>query len=97
MVKAMGFCQCNEGTVWHFCSSQLYCFLYTNGPVSDDNYETAPFPGIQNALALAQAERNEHDDDDDEAKNQQWAAVQHEIWHVVHVIKPAALLQGSLI
>jgi len=98
MVKAMGFCSCNEGIVWHFCSSQLYCFLYTNGPVSDDNYETAPFPGIQNALALAQAERNEHDDDDDEAKNQQWAAVQHEIWHVVHVIKPAALvLQGSLI
>jgi hypothetical protein len=32
--------------------------------VSDDNYETA-FPGIQNALALAQAERN----DDDDAKN----------------------------
>jgi hypothetical protein len=65
--------------------------------VSDDNYETAPFPGIQNALALAQAERNEHDDDDD-AKNQQWAAVQHEIWHVAHVVKPAALvLQGSLI
>ncbi len=65
--------------------------------MSDDNYETAPFPGIQNALALAQAERNEHDDDDD-AKNQQWAAVQHEIWHVAHVVKPAALvLQGSLI
>jgi hypothetical protein len=67
--------------------------------VSDDNYETAPFPGIHNALVLTQAERNEHDDDDDDdAKNQQWAAVQHEIWHVVHVVKPAALvLQGSLI
>ncbi|KAH8950988.1 hypothetical protein BDL97_09G001400 [Sphagnum fallax] len=65
------------------------------GPVSNNNYGTAPFPGIQNALALAQAERNEHDDED--AKKQQWAAVQHEIWRVARVVDRAAIvLHGSL-
>jgi N-acetylated-alpha-linked acidic dipeptidase len=65
------------------------------GPVSNNNYGTAPFPGIQNALALARAERNEHDDED--AKKQQWAAVQHEIWRVARVVDRAAIvLHGSL-
>ncbi|CAM6062397.1 unnamed protein product [Sphagnum tenellum] len=67
------------------------------GPVRENvygTYGTITFPGIQTALAQALAESNEHDDD---AKRQQWAAVQHEIWRVACVVERSALvLQGSL-
>jgi N-acetylated-alpha-linked acidic dipeptidase len=67
------------------------------GPVRENvygTYGTTTFPGIQTALAQALAESNEHDND---AKRQQWAAVQHEIWRVARVVERSALvLQGSL-